>query len=83
MLKQLPDAPAARQAICRQFAADHGADLLPLLLLACGDLLTSQLRTYQPDLYHTILNFYLYWLRDLLEGEPILRPRRHPLGGIR
>jgi hypothetical protein len=55
-----------QQERTRCFETDH---LIALLLLACGDLVTSQLQTRRPKKYASILDFYQRWLLSALGEE--------------
>lgn len=50
----------------RRFEGEWGDDLMPLLLLAYGDLVTSHLRSRRPAKYAAILGFYQNWLVRLV-----------------
>jgi hypothetical protein len=50
--------PVQRREGIRCFEEKHTSYLLPLLLLALGDLVTSQLCTIRPDKYEAVLGFY-------------------------
>jgi hypothetical protein len=52
----------------RRFEAEHADHLLPLLLLAWGDLVTSHLRTIRPQKYEAVLDFYRRWLQRAWPG---------------
>jgi hypothetical protein len=56
---------AERRAQMQDLGAECGDDLSPLLLLALGDLVTSQLEARQPSKYEAVRAFYRAWLRDL------------------
>jgi hypothetical protein len=51
------------------FEAEYAPHSRPLLLLAWGDLVTSDLQTNQPEKYSTILQFYQRWLCSDFRGE--------------
>ncbi len=55
-----------REERLRRFEDNWGDDLLPLLLLTYGDLVTSQLESRHPEKYAVILTFYQAWLGRLL-----------------
>jgi hypothetical protein len=59
----LPDAQQQEQI--QGFEAAHAHHLLPLMLLACGDLVTSHLSTIRPAKYQGVLKFYQLWLHRL------------------
>jgi hypothetical protein len=61
-------APQQQEQI-RRFQADHADRLLPLLLLACGDLMTSHLQAKQPEKYAALLEFYWHWIQSVLSKE--------------
>jgi len=51
------------------FQANHADHLVPLLLLACGDLLTGHLQGNQPQKYIAILHFYQRRFRSIFRSE--------------
>jgi len=55
-----------REELLRHFEDEWGDELLPLLLLAYGDLITSHLRSRCPEKYAAILTFYQAWLGRLV-----------------
>lgn len=55
-----------RQEQLHHFEVEHASHLLPLLLLAYGDLVTSQLEQNRPEKYTSLLDFYQYWLHSAL-----------------
>jgi hypothetical protein len=57
-----------QQERMRRFEAEHADHLLPLLLLAWGDLVTSHLRTIRPQKYEAVLDFYRRWLQRAWPG---------------
>jgi hypothetical protein len=66
LFKRIASLPTVqRQQEILRFEAEHAGDLLPLLLLALGDLTTSQLCSIQPDKYEAIFGFYRAWLQDI------------------
>jgi hypothetical protein len=62
-----------REEHLRRFEEDWGDDLLFLLLLAYGDLVTSHLESRRPEKYQAILSFYQAWLQKAL-GRPSSKP---------
>ena len=44
---------------------EHADYVLPLMLLACGDLVTSHLATIRPEKYQAVFKFYQVWLHRL------------------
>jgi hypothetical protein len=58
-----------QQERMRRFEVEHADHLLPLLLLAWGDLVTSQLRTICPEKYEAVLDFYQCWLQRVCPGR--------------
>ncbi len=66
-------APQQREQI-RRLEAQHADYVLPLLLLAWGDLLTSHLQIIRPKKYEAVFNFYRRWLSSVWgmqnTGEP-------------
>jgi len=66
LYKQISDLPVPQQQKqIRRFEANHSNDLQPLLLLACGDLLTSHLETIRPEKYNGLFDFYRRWLKNV------------------
>jgi hypothetical protein len=64
--KDLAALPTSRQQEqIRGFETMHADHLLPLLLLAWGDLVTSDLRAIRPEKYETVLDFYRGWLQSV------------------
>lgn len=63
-IAELPPADQEQQIHC--FERAHPGHLLPLLLLACGDLVTSHLQEIRPEKYEIVLDFYRRWLGDVL-----------------
>jgi hypothetical protein len=55
-----------RERYLRRFEEDWGDDLLFLVLLAYGDLVTSHLGQRRPEKYAAIIPFYQVWLRHLV-----------------
>ena len=51
------------------FEAAHADYVVPLMLLACGDLVTSHLASIRPDKYKAVEKFYQLWLRRLGSRE--------------
>jgi len=71
LFKEMATLPASqRHEQIRHFQADHADHLLPVLLLACGDLLTSHLQVNRPQKYAALLDFYQRWFRSAFEEEP-------------
>jgi hypothetical protein len=68
LFKRIAPLPELEQEehLCR-FAEDWGDDLLFLLLLAYGDLVTSHLGQRRPEKYAAIIPFYQVWLRHLVD----------------
>ena len=62
-----------REEHLRRFEEDWGDDLLFLLLLAYGDLVTSHLASRRPEKHQAILSFYQAWLQKAL-SHPSSRP---------
>jgi hypothetical protein len=60
---------AIQQAQIQGFEVDHWDHLLPVLMLATGDLVTSQLMTHQPEKYAAVLSFYGHWLQRIVQEE--------------
>lgn len=58
--------PADQEQRIHCFERAHTGHLLPLLLLACGDLVTSHLQEIRPEKYEPVLNFYRNWLGGVL-----------------
>jgi hypothetical protein len=54
-----------QQEQIRRFEAQHARYLLPLLLLAWGDLLTSHLLAIRPGKYEAVFDFYRRWLSNI------------------
>jgi putative nucleotidyltransferase with HDIG domain len=74
LFKQIASLPPAEQtAQIRQLEAEHADHLVPLLLLATGDLVTSHLRLNRPERYHAILDFYRRWLERLLSPNVVIQ----------
>jgi hypothetical protein len=70
VVKQVASLPAAqRQEQIQGFEAAHADHLLPLMLLACGDLVTGHLATIRPEKYQVVINFYRLWLHRLCARE--------------
>lgn len=64
-----------REERVRRFEVEHSDHLLPLLLLATGDLVTSQLQIYHLDKYNGVLDFYRRWL-ERAARKRVLGPAR-------
>jgi hypothetical protein len=76
VVKQVASLPAPqRQEQIQGFEAAHADHLLPLMLLACGDLVTSHLSTIRPEKYQVVINFYRLRLRRLCARENYHEPR--------
>ena len=71
LYKTIVSLPASqRQEKKRLFEAQHAHDLLSLLLLASGDLLTSDLSRNRPHKFEAVLNFYRRWMQTVRpQGE--------------
>jgi hypothetical protein len=64
LFKRIASLPVVeQQEQLRRFEKEHVDYLLPLLLLAWGDLVTSHLRANRPEKYVKVLNFYQSWLQ--------------------
>ncbi|MCB0167443.1 MAG: HD domain-containing protein [Anaerolineae bacterium] len=61
-------APQQQEQI-RRFETGHTDHLRPLLLLACGDLLTSHLQTIRPEKYEAVIDYYRRWLQSVWSRE--------------
>lgn len=71
LYKQILDLPAPQQQQhIRRFEAGRSNYLQPLLLLACGDLLTSHLQTIRLEKYNGVLDFYRRWLDNVYRPRP-------------
>jgi hypothetical protein len=71
LFKEIATLPVPQQhERIRHFQVDHADHLLPLLLLACGDLVTSQLQANKPQKYAALLDFYRRWFRSAFKEEP-------------
>ncbi len=67
LYKQIASSSAAqRRAALNAFAARQAGGLLPLLLLAYGDLITSHLAQNKPEKFTGLEAFYRAWLVDLI-----------------
>lgn len=79
LFKELaPRSASQLQERMRHFEQLHARYLLPLLLMACGDLVTSQLQATSPEKYAAILHFYTRWLAATGEaGRLTERERDH------
>ena len=70
LFKRIAPLPAAQQQEQMRFFESEQADyFLPLLLLAFGDLVTSQLQTIREHKYEAVLEFYRLWMRTLWSRE--------------
>lgn len=70
LFKAIARLPALEQhEHMRRFEAAHVGHLLPLLVLACGDLATSQLAEIRPEKHAAVLDFYNGWIRARLGAE--------------
>ena len=67
-----------REQRLRRFEEDWGKDLLLLLLLAYGDLVTSHLASRRPQKYAAILAFYQAWFDRLMRQLEENSPRTDP-----
>lgn len=65
LFKKITSLPTPQQQEqIRRFEAQHAHYLLPLLLIAWGDLLTSHLQTIRPVKYEAVFDFYRRWLSN-------------------
>jgi hypothetical protein len=64
-IEPLPE-PRRKEAVQR-FTAVHADQLLPVLLLAYGDLVTSHLAEIRPSRYACVLDCYRQWLQAALK----------------
>jgi hypothetical protein len=70
LFKKLALFPASQQQEqIHGFEAAHADYVLPLMLLACGDVVTSHLATIRPEKYQAVRKFYQFWLRRLDSRE--------------
>jgi hypothetical protein len=70
LFKEIATLPADQQLQrMRDLQAKHKDHLQPLLLLAYGDLVTSQLQATQSQKYATLIDFYQRWMRSELGEE--------------
>jgi hypothetical protein len=58
-----------QQERMRRFEAEYGHHLQSLLLLACGDLVTSDLQASHSQKYASVLDFYQSWFRSAYGRE--------------
>jgi len=70
LFKEIAALPVPQQQErMRRFEAEHADHLLSLLLLAWGDLVTSELQTIRPEKYEAVLDFYRRWLQHVWPRE--------------
>jgi hypothetical protein len=67
LFKAIASLPKAVQQVwIRRFEVDHRDHLSSVLMLATGDMVTSQLMTHQPEKYAAVLGFYGCWLQRIV-----------------
>ena len=70
LFKKIAALPAPeQQEQIRCFETQHADHLLPLLILASGDMLTSHLKAIQPEKYKAVFDFYQRWLQRIWAGK--------------